>query len=214
MNLISKIINFILTISIKYNIDESHGIMHSMNVVNYAHKIFNSEVYKNNYLIEQEEVIYISSLLHDMSDKKYIDEDEGMTEIINLLKNEVNNNDIVMIKKIISNVSYSKVKKNGFPDLGNYQLAYDIVREADLLSGYDFDRSMVYSMRKHNNNIEDAFKESKKLFNTRVFTHINDNLFKTEYGKREANILHIHAMTRLNSWDRILNKKFFNSHKL
>ena len=217
MNLISKIINFILTISIKYNIDESHGIMHSMNVVNYAHKIFNSEVYKNNYLIEQEEVIYISSLLHDMSDKKYIDEDEGMTEIINLLKNEVNNNDIVMIKKIISNVSYSKVKKQGFPELHEYQMAYHVVREADLLAAYDFDRCMLYNIHMQtkptinnptpiNNEIKilDAFNNASELFQNRVLKHNHDKLFVTYYSKHNYLPLHIDAIKRINTWKNIL----------
>ena len=36
--------------------------------------------------------------------------------------------------------------KNGFPDMGEYQTAYNIVREADLLCAYDFDRCMIYQM--------------------------------------------------------------------
>ena len=44
-----------------------------------------------------------------------------------------------IIFQIITTMSYSTVKKNGFPSLNEYQLAYHIVREADLLAAYDID---------------------------------------------------------------------------
>ena len=46
-------------------------------------------------------------------------------------------------------MSYSKVNKNGFPELGNYQLCYNIVREADLLASYNIDRCIIYQMIKN-----------------------------------------------------------------
>jgi hypothetical protein len=50
-----------------------------------------------------------------------------------------------MVKFIISKMSYSKVKSNGFPCIGPFQTAYNIVREADLLSDYDFYRCIIYN---------------------------------------------------------------------
>ena len=132
-----------------------------MNVLNYAHDIYNSEVVRNNYLKEHEEIIYISSALHDMCDNKYVDVDKGLARINDFLEinnpTQTNREDVnsqnEVIKKIIQTMSYSTVKKNGFPDLQNYQLAYHIVREADLLSAYDFDRCMIYNINKKNGDI-------------------------------------------------------------
>ena len=38
---------------------------------------------------------------------------------------------------IVDTMSYNKVITSGFPYHGEYQRAYHIVREADLLAGYD-----------------------------------------------------------------------------
>jgi len=68
-------------------------------------------------------------------------------------------------------MSYSKVKKQGFPSLGKYQLAYHIVREADLLTAYDFDRCMIYHMSKNNSNVREAYYNAEELFHNRVLRH-------------------------------------------
>ena len=52
-----------------------------------------------------------------------------------------------VIGDIIGSMSYSKVKKNGFPELGDYQTEYNIVREADLLAAYDIDRAIIYRIK-------------------------------------------------------------------
>ena len=44
-------------------------------------------------------------------------------------------------------MSYSKVKVHGYPELGDYQLAYHIVRESDLLTAYNIPRSIVYNCK-------------------------------------------------------------------
>ena len=44
MSLLTKLFNFVLLTSAKYNIDESHGLSHSMDVLYNAHKIYESEV--------------------------------------------------------------------------------------------------------------------------------------------------------------------------
>ena len=150
MRLISKLTEFILLMSKKYNIDESHNIIHSLNVLNYAHTIYGTEIHKpqNHFLKEHEKIIYVSALLHDIADKKYIDEQEGIEEINNFLIDKVKPTELNIILQIISTMSYSTIKKNGMPDLGQYQLAFNIVREADLLTAYDFDRCMIYNLKK------------------------------------------------------------------
>ena len=88
-------------------------------------------------------------------------------------------------------MSYSTVKKNGFPeDLGELYLPYHIVREADLLSGYDFDRCMIYNLyftnTNTNTNLLETFDDATKLFEKRVFTHNYDKLFITKSGKNKC----------------------------
>jgi len=209
MNLLSNLFNFIIHTTKKYSIDESHGLSHSMNVLNYAYNIYNEELKKNSYLKDQQRIILISAILHDMCDKKYMDEKDGVKEIENFLKEKITSEEIDVTKKIITTMSYSTVKKNGFPKLNEYQLAYHIVRESDLLSAIDFDRCMIYNMNKMNGDINQAYNNSIDLFENRIFKHASDNLYITDYSKNEDLILKNIALNRINSWKKILNVKFF-----
>jgi hypothetical protein len=96
------------------------------------------------------------------------------------------------------------VKKNGFPELGVYDMAYHIVREADLLCAYDFDRSMIYHIRKNNCDILEAYMNAHNIFCERILKHNIDNLFVTEYGKKISIQLHIQSIQRMMSWKKIL----------
>ena len=211
MELLSSLFNFVITTSKKYAIDESHGIMHSMNVLNYAHNIYNSEVVKNSYIKDYERIIYISAILHDMCDKKYINEEEGMRHIEEFLNDKISIEEISTINKIISTMSYSKVKVYGFPDLGNHQLAYHIVRESDLLTAYDFDRCVIYKMRTSDADLDTSYTDAIKLFNERVFKHNIDNLFITEYSKVESVKLHNNALLRIDAWRILLQNNALNN---
>ena len=95
-----------------------------------------------------------------------------------------------IISDIISTMSYSKVKLNGFPDLKDYQLSYHIVREADLLTAYDIDRSIIYGMKVEKLDYMDALKRAIDLFDNRVLKYRSDKLFKTKYSKRLSLQLH------------------------
>jgi len=206
MKLLSKLFKFVVFTSNKFAIDESHGVTHSMNVLNYANNIYNSEVKQNPYLQNQERVILLSAMLHDMCDKKYVNEDEGMKMIQEYLHEKIPINEIDVIKNIITTISYSKVKISGYPDLGEYQLAYHIVRESDLLTAYDFDRCMIYKINKNNLEFDFAFDDAIKLFDIRVLKHLEDNLFVTEFSKNEAVRLHRGALERIESWKNIIKK--------
>ena len=206
MSLLTKLFNFVLLTSAKYNIDESHGLSHSMDVVHNAHKIYENEVPLNPYLLQQENIILTSAALHDMCDKKYMNEYEGIKLIEDFLKDKLDNEEIEITKKIITTMSYSTVKKNGFPSLGMYQHAYHIVREADLLSAYDFDRCMIYNMNKSNSTIEYAFNDSYNLFQNRVLKHNKDGLLLTDYSIRKSQFLENKAMTRIDQWRKILHR--------
>lgn len=208
-SLLSKLFHFVVLITKKYNIDESHGLAHSMNVLHFAHNIYADEVEKIPYIKDQEKIIYVSSVLHDMCDKKYINEEIGINEIAAFLEqtNAITPVEITVIKKIIQTMSYSTVKKCGFPQLNEYQPAYHIVREADLLTAYDFDRCMIYDINKKDGNIESAFEHANNLFENRVFKHDSDGLLLTDYAKMQHYHLQSGAQQRIKAWRSILNNR-------
>ena len=205
MTLLTKLFNYVLLVTSKYKSDDSHSISHSMNVLNYASNIFESEITFFPMLKKYENIIYISAILHDMCDKKYMNQDEGIHDIECFLKDKIIEHDINIIKIIMSTMSYSTVKKNGYPELGPYMKAYHIVREADLLTAYDFDRCMIYHLQNNDQDMNIAFNNATELFNNRVFKHNDDNLFITDYSKKESLILHSNAIGRINTWKRLIN---------
>lgn len=199
-----KLFSFIIMIINKLKIDESHGLLHSMEVLNNAHEIYESELKKNPDIIKYENIIYISAAIHDMCDKKYIKEEDIIKEIEVFLEQEISKEDCEIIIKIITTMSYSTVKKNGFPILYDKQIAYHIVREADLLASLNFDRCISYKMLKLDSNIYEAFNDANNLFNERMFRHSIDNLYITDYSKNKDLILQNIAHTRINNWKKIL----------
>lgn len=219
MSIITKLFHFVILTSKKYNIDESHGLSHSMNVLHFAHDIYETEKLRHPSLEFHEKIIYVSAIIHDMCDKKYMDEDEGIYNINHFLEDKMTPEEVDITKRIIRTMSYSKVKKQGFPELHEYQHAYNIVREADLLSAYDFDRCMLYNIhlqetdprykdKNHEIQILDAFNDAHELFYRRVLQHKQDNLFVTEYSKHNYLPLHINAIKRINAWKQIMRKTF------
>ena len=187
------------------SLDESHGVIHSFNTLHYAQNIFENEKIAHSELIPHERIIYVASALHDMCDKKYMNETEGITNINNMLKEHISQKEIQAVHDIVGTMSYSKVKKKGFPDLGKYQAAYHVVREADLLCAYDFDRALIYHMYRKNSDFQQAYRESIELFKNRVFKHEKDNLFTYDYSKQQAMELKKHSLQRIRQWKRIMN---------
>lgn len=203
MNLLNYLFNYVVMISKMYNIDESHSIKHSMDVYYYANKIYESELTKNPYIKDHKTIIDVSAILHDMCDKKYMDEKIGLENLEAYMKNKITDNELNISLKIISTMSYSTIKKNGFPVLNEYQLAYNIVREADLLASYDFERCIIYNMLKEKNSYSNAFLDAKKLFENRVFTYNDDKLFSIDYSIKLSSRLHQDSLKRINFLSKI-----------
>jgi hypothetical protein len=202
----NDLFTFVLMMSSKYNIDSSHSEQHSMDVLHFADENYRSQLKDFPYLEKQKNVIYISSILHDMCDKKYMKQDDGIIEIENFLKYTLKPEELHYTKQIIETMSYSTVKKNGYPDLGIYQRAYHVVREADLLASYDFDRSIIYHMNK-GNNMTTSYKNALELFNERVFNYNTDKFLLSDYAQQKSVVLSGHAIKRILSWNRILRCK-------
>lgn len=207
MLLLTKLLHFVMLMSYKYNIDESHGLGHSLDVLNYAHNIYESELPLNPQLKLDERAIYVSAIIHDMCDKKYVSQEEGLLNIQNFLREKMTFNEIKTVKNIISTMSYSHVKSKGFPELGEKQMAYNIVREADLLTAYDFNRCMLYKLyRSPSGTIDDVFEDAHDLFNVRILKYGDSGLFTTDYAKKEAFNLHGQSLVQINNWKKILKK--------
>jgi hypothetical protein len=215
MTLLTKLFNFVLLCVSKYNIDESHGLSHAMNILTCADKIYTQELVKEPLIKDQKKIIYISAILHDMCDKKYMEQNKGIQDINDFIGTLKDNKDVSLvtdtekeiINKIITTMSYSYVKKNGFPDLGEYQTAYNIVREADLLCAYDFDRCMIYQMYNKNYPLDDAFNDAVKLFDVRMFKHYDDGLLLTDYAKNNYKMMEHTSKLQINQWKKLLTKK-------
>jgi len=204
MNLINMGFKYVIQTSDTYKIDESHALKHSMEVYGLAKKIYESEIEKNPFLEKQKEIIYMASIGHDMCDKKYMDEKIGIKKYQTYLTDFMEPSDLDIMGKIIGTMSYSKVKVNGFPNLGEYQLAYHIVREADLLASYDIDRCIMYRMCNGSNiGYYDALNEALELFDYRIFKLRSDKLFITNYSKRESLKLHKKAKKDVKSLSEI-----------
>jgi len=206
MKLLSSLFHYVTLTSKKYGIDESHGLGHSMEVLRNANQIFSCEVYTNPFLIEQERIIYTASVIHDMCDKKYMVQEKGICEIESFLGDKMLHSEIDAVKKIISTMSYSTVKKQGFPILNEYQHAYHIVREADLLAAYDVERAIIYNLYKTNGDLYVAYKDVRDLFDKRIFKHFDDGLFITEYSKKKAMELERESHKQLEIWGEIVNR--------
>jgi len=215
MSLLNTLFYYVLLTTKKYNIDESHGLSHSMDVLLNSNKLYDEWLPRYPQLKNQEKVIYVSAVLHDMCDKKYMVQDEGVRDIGEYLGKTcstlITPNEINMVKLIVSTMSYSKVKKDGFPNLGIYQQAYHIVRESDLLSAYDFDRSIVYHINKSGASINVAYKNAEDLFQTRVFQHKHDGLLISDYSNKMHDRLCDIAKKRMNHWNKIISKTTYSN---
>jgi HD superfamily phosphodiesterase len=211
MNLLNYLFEYVILTSKEFNIDDSHSLSHSINVLDYASRIYQSEIETKPCLLYKKKIIYTSAIIHDMCDKKYMNETEGVerikTELTNEKKYELSQNDIDSIIKIISTMSYSTVKIKGYPtDLNENQMAYHIVREADLLCSYDIDRCIVYQMMKNKDTYTNSISVAIDLFENRVLKYIDDGLFITDFSKRESQVLHNMALQRV----RCIKKIIFN----
>lgn len=190
INLVNIGFKYVIETCRLYSIDESHALKHSMEVYTFAKKIYQSELVNNDNLKEQQSIIYLAAIGHDMCDKKYMDEKEGIKKYQRYLSAYISSSELEIIGQIIATMSYSKVKMNGFPDLGIYQTAYHIVREADLLAAYDIDRCIIYTIYRDNCSYTDAVQIALNLFDNRVFRMRQDRLFKTNYSKKESLKMH------------------------
>ena len=205
---LTKLFQFVTAICAKHNIDESHNLGHSMRVFQFTEQIAEVEPFyiKNPIALEEHRsIIHAAAILHDTCDKKYRNEAEGLLEIHDFLQHIMPSSQIIATLSIIEHMSYSKVKAYGMPNLGKYQTAYNVVREADLLDAYDFDRSMIYHMQRNGKTVEEAYIDARELFNNRVLRHEVDGYLKTKYALDMHSGLARNSVVRMGHWARVLH---------
>lgn len=202
-SIVNAAFNYVILTTKQFNIDESHAVRHSLDVYHIANKIYDNEVYYSPFLKQQKNIIMCSAILHDMCDKKYVDVNKGLYQISCYMQPYLNEEELNTVNQIISHMSYSYVKKNGYPKLDQYNLAYHIVRESDLLAGYDVERCILYQMMHNNDNYLSSLKITRELFETRMFNYLNDSLFVNEYSKKLAEKLDSDSRRKLADIDDI-----------
>jgi hypothetical protein len=184
------IIAFIIKQCSNYNIDKSHGLIHSIKTAETSRKIsVDADISDRSRVI-----IEFACLLHDMCDKKYMDEAIGIHEIKRFLKYEVKLPPSIIydIVFIISTMSYSKVKKNGYPHFeNNYELeqCYHIVRNSDLLESYDLERCIDYHTRNGAPRYE-GIKNMLNIYKSRISRLLEDGWINIPLAKVYAIQLH------------------------
>jgi hypothetical protein len=172
---------FFVKLSTK-NFDETHDYKHAISVTKNALKI------ANNTLSEQDEkILLISSMLHDVYDHKYQDisiSKEHLHEFIKII-DEDNYEDII---EIIDNVSYSTEIKNPNKKI-NKQYLLDIVRDADRQEALGINglyRCVQFNRHKLGCNDDEELKNNLiKHYHEKLIT-LYDNFIVTEKGKELA----------------------------
>ena len=195
--IIDKAFECVKSICKRYNIDESHAMYHSMTVLNNAKTLYNNLKLENSFLEEKHLlIICVSAIVHDMCDHKYMDVMLGVSEIRSYLTSDyISNHDFEIISDIILHMSYSYVKRMGFFSFTDpaQTMAYNIVREADMLASYDFDRCVIYGVYMSNYSYSMSVEMAVNLFEMRMMTYLDDNMFTFEFSKSQARILHVKA---------------------
>ena len=165
----------------KYDIDESHGLKHSRDTVEWAKLLIAAET--THVSTEEERMILYCAALHDMCDVKYRDPKAASDEIRIWLVNteKWSTETATALVNIIMTMSYSKLKarmlngKPDYPDHGPWQRAYHIARHADLLEGYKVRRCMLYTKHRLPQETSAAYWPIvREVFENRVLNYVSD----------------------------------------
>jgi hypothetical protein len=195
MNAIEKesLFEFIESQCNRFNIDKSHGIIHSKRCMSLVESMFTDN------LTDDEKIVALySAALHDLCDKKYVQLSESITTIrdwlwLNMLKEEM----VEAILSIIQTMSYSYLDQrryeNGlqwYPDHGKWNKSYHLARNADLLEGYEVGRCYLYTKHIYPNwKEEQVWKRVEDFFDRRMFNYLSDGWLTEPYAIKLAPFL-------------------------
>ena len=174
-----RLFDFIHRQCLKYEIDESHGLKHAKGTYLRANEILKS---LDEVTDEERKMTLYAAALHDTCDSKYTPVDEAANEIAYFLRSEMwSPEEIVALIRIVTSMSYSKLKKSviskqiDFPSHGRWQRAYHVARHADLLEGYIVARCILYNIHLFPEKLmAEHWKRARELFDDRVFTYVSE----------------------------------------
>ena len=174
----TELLTFIQLCCDKEGIDESHGLKHSINCINWVYRLTQYET----LAIDEFKMAIYAAALHDMCDKKYTNPEVASITIHTWLLSQqwsIEMADILI--SIINNMSYSLLKgrANGgepvYPNYGKWQRSYHLARHADLLDAYLVGRCFIYTQHIQPTISEsDCWETVEKLFYNRVFNYVSD----------------------------------------
>jgi HD superfamily phosphodiesterase len=183
----------------RQQIDESHDEFHMLRVA--LHTECLNKLCGRWVTDREREVMVLAAFTHDLCDRKYTDVDRGAYDIYCWLSDmSISKSQIEGIMKIILSMSYSKVKKNGYPqNLGEWELAYHHVRIADLIDAYDIDRCYTYQSHRHPHMSEkEKWKAVCKLFRERVLKQKDEYILPVApYASEIVESLHRETQDRI-----------------
>ena len=157
---------------IKYDYDSSHDMTHFINTYVYAKQILLEDFTLETSIIDGinwndiQQVIYFSAFSHDLIDCKYVKPQEALTNLKQVFHcHDIPDNLTEIICYIIDNMSFSKEKTrttvSGTPIKPEYQIALNIVADADKLDAYRIERVIAYQSRRHSSILN--FEERHEL---------------------------------------------------
>ena len=181
MNIINKAEKYAKEYMSEY--DDSHNFDHALRVKSLATKIAVSEGLNNNEIFE----IIIASILHDINDHKYsnnnMTQNEALMIFFNSIKDELNENTINRIIYLACNISLSKELSKDSKDSkdSNLEKQLNCIRDADRiesLGALGISRYFTYGIINKKSNIDCIIK------NIEHRTAILLNHIKTDMGKK------------------------------
>ena len=190
----------------EYGIDESHDLQHSIRCVEWVNRLADADPTITN---EERKLAVYAVALHDMCDAKYTDVRAGSRRIRSwLCANGWTEESADVIIHIITTMSYSKLRGSMvdgeivYPDHGQWQGIYHIVRHADLLEGYRVDR--CYHYQKHimpTISEDDCWNKVAELFQRRVFNYVADGWIFLDAALDYTETLTLEAKRRIKERD-------------
>lgn len=178
----------------KYNFDSSHDLTHFENVYNYSRQIIEND-YPKGSLIEglnrynSLEIIYYAAFSHDLIDDKYLDTEEAIQNLREIyLTNGYYEKYLDIIIILIDNMSFSKQRFGKQQVHKDYQLALDIISDADKLDAYRVERVIAYQERK--NYDPKLYKGWIKTILVKRVLKYRDCWIKTKYAKKICGKMH------------------------
>jgi len=193
-----KYINDLESILLKKNVCISHGIEHSITVMNNAKNALDSEKYNLNEFNTKS--VLLAALLHDADDRKFFPENKNYENLRQVLKNESEE----LIIQVITMVELVSSSKNGdsIPSFVGETMWMLIPRYADRLEAIGLiGVERVYQYAKTANNPLYLESTPKPKTEEEIWKIATIDRYRSYIGKSESMIDHF--------YDKLLRTSFF-----